>query len=63
MDVTALKARLEARTKLGMTAEQYDRHLADQRKRAIAEALRAGMHGTDADIDAAVARCKELGVA
>jgi hypothetical protein len=63
MDMQALAERLGARKALGMTAEQYNAHLrqqkadaAAQRHRDIAAAIRAGMYGTDAEIDAALAK-------
>lgn len=63
MDKDKLLERLAARKALGMTAEGYNRYLAEQkrqsriqRQRDIAAAIRAGINGTDAEIDAALAK-------
>jgi hypothetical protein len=58
----ALRDRLAARKALGMTADQYNAHLAQlkadalrDRQRKIAECIKAGMCGSDSEIDAALA--------
>ncbi len=63
------KARLAARKLLGMTAEQYNQHereLAANLNREKTKALRrfiiAGINGDEAEIDAALANCRTLGI-
>lgn len=66
----SIAANIAARKALGMTADEYSRHqaqlaadLRQAQRLAIADAVRAGMRGNAAEIDAAVRRCQDLGVA
>ncbi len=65
-----IRENIAARKQLGMDCRQYESMLAErdanlkrERQRAIDAALRAGLYGTEADVAAAVAECKRLGVA
>lgn len=63
IDAERIAARIAARKALGLSAEQMAAKEKADKQEAIRNALWAGLHGSAAEIDSALAECRRLGVA